>query len=54
MVKEHNQDQFMEKLDEELRMINRKLKSVLSKTEALLKECSKEREEAETGDSAPT
>ena len=44
-MKQDRQDQFLEEVDQELRLIKGKLKEVFSKAEALLKEYSAEREE---------
>jgi hypothetical protein len=42
-------DVFIEEIDKELRTINARLKEVLSKTDALLKESADETNEAESG-----
>lgn len=42
-------DALIEEIDKELRAINVKLKKTLSKTDAVLKECTNETKEAENG-----
>ena len=47
-------DTMIEEIDKELRVINVKLKKTLSKTEAVLKECTNETEETEESQNEKT
>jgi hypothetical protein len=53
-VKQDGQDQFLEEVDQELRLIKGRLKKVFGKTEALLKEYSGESEENTESNEAET
>jgi hypothetical protein len=54
VVKQDGQDQFLEEVDQELRLIKTRLKKVFSETEALLKEYSEVTEESSESDETET